>query len=524
MVNIESKASSQLNFDCLRDRFGLSFQIKMKEVKLLKSSILFAIVLVIVLQYVCVRASKANKITACKLSVYYEDRNVEFICSDERPLIDIFANISTTKKINCLDDQSWSTNTVNSVSFTNCTFRRAPIHIFSYFPLETIDVRETSLQRLRKHDFVDAPQLTRFLASENNISSIPANLFRFAPRIDSVYLSSNSITEINPQAFNATKITFLQLSLNRLTRVSKLLIESLTNLESLYLDGNNISEIEPGAFSQPKRLDALQLGDNKLEELTSNMFSGLWRAYRLELSSNNIKRIETNSFDGLRGLLTLDLSSNYIDNESIQPHAFNGLSKVYKLHLNDNKITKLSNGMFEDLPGLQYLELRNNQISSIDSLAFNNPELHDLDLSFNKIARINADIFLHAPKMSKVNLSHTAFAEIEHGFLSSANKLEELDLSYCRFEAIDFNRFSTFAETLRSLYVDGNALTELSDDVRDILPKLENLGITNNNFSCSVFEEDIYPTLGTKILSRAIEKYPNQDQNGTYVHGIRCTN
>lgn len=497
---------------------------KMKEVKSFKNSILWS--MIVVQSIAIVLAAKGNnKITACKLSVYYDDRNVELICSDERASVDILVNVSTTKSINCLDNESWSTDRVNSASFTNCTFRRTPIHIFSHFGLKTINLRKTGIQRLRKHDFVDAPYLKRLKADGNNITSIPANLFKYAPRIESVDLSDNAIREIDLNAFNGTQITFLALSNNKLTRVSKRLIDSVSKVESLYLNGNSISEIDRGAFSELTRLDALELDENKIEVLTSNMFSGLWHAYRIDLHSNNINRIESNAFDGLSGLLTLDLDSNSIDDESIQPRGFNGLSKVFQLHLNNNKITKLRNGMFEDIPGLQYLEVRNNRISSIESEAFNNPEFHNLDLSFNEIVRINSNIFLHAPNMQSVNLSHNAIEEIEPGFLSSANKkLYELDLSYCRLKSVDFNRLSHFAGTLRSLYVDGNELEELSEDIRDILPNLENLGITNNNFSCSTFEDDIYPTLGTRILSRSIEKHPNQDPNATYIHGIRCIN
>lgn len=460
-------------------------------------------------------------ISACKTSEYYGEKNVELICSNEESSTDIFTNTSTTGTVVCLDNKATRTNYMNSISFTNCTFRRAPIHLFNYFPLETIGLQSTSLQRLDKYDFVDTPLLQKLLVIHNNLTTIPANLFKFTPSIKSVFLSNNEIVDIHPQAFNATHgIKFLDLSNNRLTKVSKALFDTLSKLESLYLSRNSITEIEPEAFSSMSRLDALDLDGNKLEVITSNMFTGLWFAYRLDLSSNNIRRIEANAFSALSSLMTLGLNSNAIDSDGIQPNAFHGLKTIYRLSMNHNKLTILRKGMFDGIPGLQYLELRDNQIVAIEPLAFNHAELHDLDLSSNRISEISSDVFSHAPNMNSVNLSNTNIAEIKEGFLSSAPKLFSLDLSSTKLKAIDFNHFSRFASSLQSLYVNGNELTQLPDEIREILPNLSNLGIANNKFSCSYFRE-VFPTIGAKILSKAIERHPIA-RNETNVHGIRC--
>lgn len=471
--------------------------------------------------FTCILTLEEQHISACKTSKYYGVKNMELICSNEESSTDIFTNTSTTGTVVCRNNKAKRTNSMNSISFTNCTFRRAPTHLFNYFPLETIGLQSTSLQRLDKYDFVDTPHLKQLIANKNNLTTLPANLFTFTPSINSVSLSNNQIVDIDPQAFNTThRITFLDLSNNRLTKVSKALFDTLSKLESLYLSANSITEIEPEAFSSISHLDALDLDGNKLEVITSNMFTGLWWAFRLDLSSNNIRRIEANAFSALSALMTLQLNSNAIDSDGIQPNAFNGLRKVYRLEMNHNKLTMLRNGMFDGIPGLQYLELRDNQIVTIELLAFNLAEFHDLDLSSNRISEISSDVFSHAPNMQRVNLSYTNLAEIKEGFLSSAPKLTSLDLSFTKLKAIDFNHFSRFAGSLQSLYVDGNELTQLPGEIREILPNLRNLGITNNKFSCSYFRE-VFPTIGAKILSEAIGKHPIAP-NEMNIHGIRC--
>lgn len=465
--------------------------------------------------------SALDIISSCKTSEYYGVRNVELSCANDDLSTDIFTNTSTTETISCLDKSTTKTDSINSVSFTDCIFHRAPVQLFNYFSLKTIDLRSTSLQRLDKYDFVDTPYLKKLIAINNSLTSIEAKLFRFAPAIESLFLSHNQIAVVDPQAFNTTHdITFLDLSNNKLPKVSKSLLDTLPKLESLYLSRNSITEIEPSAFSALSRLDALDLDGNKLETLASNTFAGLWFAFRLDLSSNSIKRIEGGAFSALSNLLRLQLNSNAIDSGAIQPDAFQGLRKVYTLEMNHNKLTILRNGMFGGLPDLQYLELRDNRIVTIEPLAFDHAELQHLDLSSNQISELSSDVFSHAPNMNHVNLSYANIAEIKEDFLSSAPKLRVLDLSFCQLKTINFNHFSHFAETLRSLYVDGNGLSELHSEIREILPNLSDLGLTNNNFSCSYVSE-IYPTIGAKLLSRAVGQHPVAS-NERNVHGIRC--
>lgn len=353
---------------------------------MISNSLIVPLFLCVVLQFTVFKVTFAleeNRISTCKTSEYYGTNNVELICSNDESLDDIFANASTTDSISCLDNKA---KTINSISFTNCAYPRAPIHLFNYFPLQTIDLKSTSLERLDKYDFVDVPHLTTLIVANNHLRTIPAKLFQFTPAIESVDLSRNQITVIDPQAFNRTqRIKFLSLSRNNLTEVSKTLFDTLPNLESLYLVGNSIKKIDPSTFVALTRLDALELDRNQLEVVTTNMFAGLWRIFRLDLSSNNINRIESRAFSALGRLLTLQLNSNAIDSDSIQPGAFDGLRNVFELEMKHNKLTTLRNRMFDGITGLQYLSLRGNRIVTIEPLAFDHADLHNLDLSLSSV-------------------------------------------------------------------------------------------------------------------------------------------
>ena len=153
-------------------------------------------------------------------------------------------------------------------------------------------------------------------------------------------------------------------------------LEYATNLESLDLSSNSITDITP--LKNLKKLYYLDLSCNVITDITA--LTNLTNLEVLELSENQIKDITP--LENLINLRVLYLSLNYITDIT----ALSNMTNLQWLYLERNQITDIT--ALSNLTNLTLLSLRANQITDITPLESIRPVINYIDLSNNRITDI----------------------------------------------------------------------------------------------------------------------------------------
>lgn len=214
----------------------------------------------------------------------------------------------------------------------------------------------------------------------------------------------------------------------------------------------------------------------------------------LDLSGNNISRIiktyeETNTSqteiresewlevqinaDFLSQLERIDLTHN-------QFHSFPldlANSQTLKvLNLSFNKINKMNKTLKMD--ALTSLHLHNNELEKLEDYAFENcPNLQELDLSGNKLKTLK-NLKLKSIKM--MNVSKNLIYNTEPNAFQSCTKLQILDLSDNLQTRITKSIFDGLQSSLLQLDLSKNKLTKIFSDAFSELEQLEKLNLGQN--------------------------------------------
>lgn len=311
-----------------------------------------------------VSSVKYQHISDCEIVVvdnnfpYY---NVTFVCGETDNENIIFERPG---HIRCLVDYYYDDARVTSISFENCRFERINNSFFE--PFGNLHVLNISYLELQSIDF-DLSSVTNLIASNNNLSEFPSQLFVDPAQLQHLDLANNAIARIDSSHFDlATNLTTLNLSDNLLVEIPTHLFANTTKLTHADFSNNSIHQVHPNSFADAVRLISLDLSWNELKE-----------------------------FDGIAppNLLTLDLSYNSLKNFT---STSGGLPKLKILNLSFNNFNfELYRGTFAHLMNLEHLNLKNTSISGIELGAFSfQSKLISLDLSENNLPTLDFGLFL----------------------------------------------------------------------------------------------------------------------------------
>uniref|UniRef100_A0A3Q2E4Q6 Extracellular leucine-rich repeat and fibronectin type III domain containing 2a n=1 Tax=Cyprinodon variegatus TaxID=28743 RepID=A0A3Q2E4Q6_CYPVA len=128
----------------------------------------------------------------------------------------------------------------------------------------------------------------------------------------------------------------------------------------------------------------------------------------LRLNENKLKAVLFTSMYRFTNLTDLNLTKNEIS--YIEDGAFTGQANLQVLQLGYNKLTNLTEGMLRGLGRLQCLFLQHNLIEVIANNAFwECPNLSSLDLSLNKLARLDPSTFTVLNRLMVCELAGNPF-------------------------------------------------------------------------------------------------------------------
>ncbi|XP_042194770.1 reticulon-4 receptor-like 1b [Callorhinchus milii] len=193
-------------------------------------------------------------------------------------------------------------------------------------------------------DCVCYPSPMTVTCQSHGITSIPEGIPENSERI---FLQNNRITLLLRNTFSPSTVT-------------------------LWLYSNNITFIDPEAFRGFSLLEELDLGDNRyLRFLDAETFSGLEKLHALHLYRCGLTFLPNGIFTGLHNLQYLYLQENHI--EYLQDDLFLELVNLTQLFLHGNRLLSLSQNTFRGLISLDRLLLHQNRLHWVNKRAF-----HDL--------------------------------------------------------------------------------------------------------------------------------------------------
>ncbi|XP_047443837.1 podocan [Mugil cephalus] len=344
--------------------------------------------------------------------------------------------------------------------------------------------------------------------------------FEMLEQLAYLYLANNKLTSA-PRALPPSLVS-ADFAANQLTRIYPYTFGYKPKLRSVYLHNNKLTDVglPDHMFNASENLEILTMSSNFLRVVPKNLPSNL---SRLHLKSNKLEKIPAGAFDNLHNLRELYLQNNLLSNEGMDNETFSHLSSLECLDLSNNNLSVVPKGLprnlvllhleknsIRSIPGdaltpvrnLEYLLLHNNKLRSrsIHPAAFQGlKKLHTLHMYNNLLERVPRGL----PRRAKtLMLLHNSISEIARNDLSLLYTLTELNLSYNKLtsskiqrdafrklrllETLDLSGNSLLTmplglpRSLRVLEIKNNQLNSIPDGALTGMEKLQKLILSDN--------------------------------------------
>uniref|UniRef100_A0A673BHT4 Ig-like domain-containing protein n=1 Tax=Sphaeramia orbicularis TaxID=375764 RepID=A0A673BHT4_9TELE len=192
-------------------------------------------------------------------------------------------------------------------------------------------------------------------------------------------------------------------------------------------------------------------------------------------ANNRITRISVEQLRPFLALETLDLSNNNI--VDIKASSFPAL------FLNNNRISSLETGCFTNLSSsLQVLRLNRNRLSSIPAKIFQLPNLHHLELSRNRVRRVEGLTFHGLHALRSLKMQRNGLSRLMDGAFWGLSNMEVLQLDYNNLTEVSKGWLYGLL-TLQQLHLGHNAISRIQPDAWEFCQKLSELDLSSNHLS-----------------------------------------
>ncbi|XP_073333324.1 podocan [Pagrus major] len=317
--------------------------------------------------------------------------------------------------------------------------------------LVSADFAANQLTRIYPYTFGYKPKLKSVYLHNNKLTDagLPDHMFNGSDNLEIITMSSNFLRVV-PKNLPRT-LYRLHFKSNKLEKIPAGAFDNLPNLRELYLQNNHLSNegIDNETFSQLSSLECLDLSNNNLSVVPKGLPRNL---VLLHLEKNSIRSIPGDSLTSVRNLEYLLLHNNKLRSRSIHPAAFMGLKKLHTLHMYNNLLERVPRGLPRRAKTLMLLhnfigEIGRNDLSVLYTLT-------ELNLSYNKLT---------SPRMHR-----EAFRKLR--------LLETLDLSGNSLHSVPLG----LPRSLRQLEIKNNQLNSIPDGALTGMDKLGKLVLSNN--------------------------------------------
>lgn len=375
--------------------------------------------------------------------------------------------------------------------------------------LVNADFSSNELTRVYPYTFGYKPKLRSVYLHNNKLtdSGLPEHMFNTSNSLELLTLSSNLLKEV-PRNLPSS-LHRLHLKNNKLKGIPTGAFESLFNLRELHLQDNqlNSQDIEPAAFSDLSSLEYLDLSNNNLSVVPGGLPKTLTL---LHLEKNSIQSIPADSLSILRNLEYLLIHNNKLRSRAIHPSAFQGLKKLHTLHMYNNLLERVPRGMPRRAKTLMLLhnfisEIGRNDLALLHTLT-------ELNLSYNRLSssRLHSEAFRKLRNLQNLDLSgnslhlfpmglprslqvleikNNQLSSIPEGALTGMDKLRRLVLSSNQLKLNSAYQGAWLElSSLTTLDLSGNLLSHIPPDLPESLQYLHLQNNRISSVSASAFE------------------------------------
>lgn len=319
--------------------------------------------------------------------------------------------------------------------------------------LMSADFAANQLTKIYPYTFGYKPKLRSVYLHNNKLTDagLPQHMFNGSDSLEILTMSSNFL-QVVPSNLPAT-LYRLHLKNNKLEKIPAGAFDNLSNLRELYLQNNLLTNegMDNETFSQLSSLECLDLSNNNLSVVPKGLPRNL---VLLHLEKNAIRSIPVDVLTPVRNLEYLLLHNNKLRSRSIHPAAFLGLKKLHTLHMYNNLLERVPRGLPRRAKTLMLLhnsitEIKRNDLALLYTLT-------ELNLSYNKLtsARMHRDAFRNLRMLETLDLSGNGLLSIP---MSLPRSLQVLKIKNNQLNAIPDGAL-TGMEKLRKLILSDNQL------------------------------------------------------------------
>ncbi|XP_067899530.1 toll-like receptor 22 [Heterodontus francisci] len=389
--------------------------------------------------------------------------------------------------------------------------------------LRVLNISKNKISDIAEETFRSVKNLSYLDLGYNKLSALTRGMLSGLGNLTTLLLNNNIIQRIAPDAFaslvSVKTINLTSNVLNRLEEVS--CVFNAVAVEKLQIGDNGLVTFATQNISRvPKTLIELDVSKNPLIlfDVTTDVLDNL---LSLDLSfaganKSLVMHIEDESC--LKEMKKLALGGIHMQSSEIRTF----LTNISNVPLEDIQLNNLqlqaTNSLLLQIctlhQNLRILNLTRNCLNALNDDVFSScVNLEHLDLSMNKLSNISSSLFNSSVSLRLLSLASNEFTVVPKAILGACS-LESLDLSFNRIERIDFHDFITLGK-LKQLFLVGNKITRLSSSSFSGLFQLTELQLGNNylleiaNFSSNLKR--------LKILSLRCNKL-NFIEKHTFIH------
>lgn len=250
-------------------------------------------------------------------------------------------------------------------------------------------------------------------------------------------------------------------------------------IQQLDLSHNKLQSLNTSVIAKLQHLSEIKLNNNELDSIP-DLGTAARNITTLLLANNRIGRIGTEQLRQMVLLETLDLSNNHLTELRT-----GGLPPVplKNLYLNNNRISLLELGCFGNVSGtLQVLRLNRNKLSNIPAKLFQLPNLQHLDLSRNRVRRIEGLTFHGLLGLRSLRMQRNGITRLMDGAFWGLSNMEVLQLEYNNLTEVTKGWLYGLL-TLQQLHLAHNAISRIHPDAWELCQKLSQLDLSSNHLA-----------------------------------------